>query len=296
MGIPQRQKRLTGTHAYVDGIRFVMPVDSKNSSAIIAAFPIDWNKARVLIPPGDVHPFRLWNRGLLVVTVIDYRDTDIGAYIEYSLAIACTRGARPAPRLLPGALMKLFGTGQYVFDLPVSTEISVKGGKGIWGMPKHQANLDFVTGTEWVSSQYDLDGQMVSRFDVRRPKSAWLPLNMGALNYCEFRGMIMKSTIYFNGKTGFHLLRPDAARLVLGDHPRAQTIRALDVDPKPLFAAHIPSVLGVLDDTFECWFVTPEQEPPAPLGEGLETTYPLGFSETWLAPPNRDPNFNLDKA
>jgi hypothetical protein len=163
-------------------------------------------------------------------------------------------------------------------------------------MPKHQANLDFVTGTEWVSAQYDLDGQMVSRFDVRRPKSAWLPLNMGALNYCEFRGMIMKSTIYFNGKTGFHLLRPDAARLVLGDHPRAQTIRALDVDPKPLFAAHIPSVLGVLDDTFECWFVTPAQEPASPLGEGLETTYPLGFSETWLAPPKRDPNFNLDKA
>ena len=29
--------------------------------------------------------------------------------------------------------------GQYVWDLPVSTEISVKGGKGIWGTPKHQA-------------------------------------------------------------------------------------------------------------------------------------------------------------
>jgi len=33
--------------------------------------------------------------------VIDYRKTDIGSYIEYSLAIACTKGARPAPRLLP---------------------------------------------------------------------------------------------------------------------------------------------------------------------------------------------------
>ena len=76
MGVPKRQERLRGRHAYVDGIRFVMPVDSNNSSAMIAAFSIDWDKARALIPPGDVHPFRLWNRAVLMVTVINYRETD----------------------------------------------------------------------------------------------------------------------------------------------------------------------------------------------------------------------------
>jgi hypothetical protein len=294
MGIPRRQQRIRGDHGYVDGIRFVMPVESKDSSAIIAAFPINWDKARALIPPGDVHPFRLWQRGLLIVTVVDYRATDIGAYIEYSLAIACTKGAAPAPRLLPAVLMPLFGSGQYVFDLPVSTEISVKGGKGIWGMPKHQANLDFVRGTRWVSAQYDLDGRMVSRFDVRTPRSYWLPLNMGAANYCVFRGMMMKSVIYFRGTAGVHLLQPDAARLLLGDHPRADVIRGLEVDPKPLFAAYLPEVLGLLDDYFECWFVTPAQEPTAPIGEGLDATYPLGYGREWLPPPNRDPNFDVN--
>ncbi|MEA2818498.1 MAG: hypothetical protein QOJ86_502 [Bradyrhizobium sp.] len=295
MGTPARQKRLTGRHAYVDGIRYVMPVDSWDASAIIAAFPVSLEKAAALIPPGDVHPFRMWNRGLLIVTVIDYRKTDIGSYIEYSLAIACTKGARPAPRLLPGALMKLFGTGQYVFDLPVSTEISVKGGRGIWGMPKHQANLDFATGTHWISAQYDLDGQMVSRFDVRRPKSAWLPMSMGAVNYCVFRGMMMKSLIYFKGKVGVHLLKSGSARLLLGGHPNAETIRNLEVDPNPVFAAHIPNVLGVLDDYFECWFVTPEKEPTGPISAGLEVTYPLGYGQDWLAPPARDPKFNLNE-
>jgi hypothetical protein len=294
MGVPKRQERLRGRHAYVDGIRFVMPVESRNSSAMIAAFSIDWDKARALIPPGDVHPFRLWNRGVLVVTVINYRETDIGAYIEYSLAIACTRGANPAPRLLPGVLISYFGTGQYVFDLPVSSEVSVKGGKGIWGMPKHKANLDFVTGKKWASSQYDLEGRMVSRFDVLLPKSYWLPLNMGAANYCVFRGMMMKSLIYCRGKVGFYLMRPGSARLVLGDHKRAEMIRGLDVDPNPIFAGYIPEVLGVLDDYFEGWFVTTEQELATPISEGLETTYPLGLSQDWLTPPKRDPNFNLD--
>ncbi|MDE1148859.1 MAG: acetoacetate decarboxylase family protein [Azospirillaceae bacterium] len=295
MSVPSRQNRLAGRFAFVDGIHFTMPVDSTESSAVIAAFPIDWEAARRLIPPGDVHPFRLWRKGLLVVTVVDYRKTDIGAYIEYSIAIACTKGARPGPPLLPAVFQGIYGTGQYVHDLPVSSEVSVKGGKGIWGMPKHQASLDFVTGRKWVSSQYDLDGRMVSRFDVRMPTRFWFPMDMGAANYCTFRGMMMKSLIYFKGKAGIHLFNPSAARFVLGDHPRADVLRSLSPSPHPIFAAYVPNVRGVLDDYFESWFVTEETEPQKPLSEGLETTYGLGITQTWLAPPNRDPNFDLDK-
>lgn len=296
MGAPDRQRRIAGTHAYVDGIRFAMPVDSAESAAMIAAFPCNYKAARALIPPADVHPFRYFGKALLLVTVIDYRKTDIGRYIEYSIAIACTKGARPAPPLLPGLFQRAFGTGQFVHDLPVSTEISVKGGKGIWGMPKHQANLDFREGRAWVSSQYDLDGRMIGRIDVRVPKSFPLPVNMGAANYCQFRGMIVRSWIYFRGKAGVHLMKPGSARFVLGDHPRAAALRALEHRPQPLFAAYIPDVKGLLDDYFDCWFVTAPQAPEAPLGEGLETTFSLGYGRNWLAPPKRDPDFNLDEA
>ncbi len=79
----------------------------------------------------------------------------------------------------------------------------------------------------------------------------------------------------------------------MGSHPRADVIRKLDVDPNPIFAAYIPDVHGLLDDVFECWFVTPETEPAQPIGEGLEAVYSLGYSQDWLPPPKRDPNFNL---
>src|SRR5205823_6055394 len=117
--------------------------------------------------------------------------------------------------LLPAVFMKHYGTGQWVYDLPVSTEISVKGGKGIWGMPKHQANLNFVIGEDTVSSQYDLDGRLAMKIEIRRPRSAWLPLRMSAANYCAFRGMLMKSYIYFQGKVGFSLFGKGSARLTL---------------------------------------------------------------------------------
>ena len=289
MAIPARQRRLTGRHALVDGIRFSMPVNSERSPALMAAFPCDADKAAKLLPGGELHPFRLpGGRGLLVITVIDYRVTDIGSYIEYSIAIACTHGPRPAPPLLPALFRTRYGVGQYVVDLPVSTEVSVKGGKGIWGMPKHQAPLDFVIGDEWVSSQYDLDGQLVLRVDVRKPRSSWLKLSLGAANYCAFRGMLMKSYIYFGARAGFHLFNKKAARLTFGDHPRIAPIKALDVQPEPIFAAFLPNSAGVLDDYFECWFLTHETAPEAPTTEGFDSVFHLGLSEVWPPPPNRN--------
>jgi hypothetical protein len=290
MGQPKRLTEQQGRHSVVDGIPFNMPVACKNSPAMFAVFKIDARKARQFIPSSEIHPLRFWgNTGLLVVSVMDYRDTTIGKYVEFSVGIACTHGRKPAPALLPGLFMKWFGTGQYVIELPVSSEVSVKGGKGIWGMPKTQGSLNYIVGDEEVSSQYDLDGQFGIRITIRRPK-AWVPMNAGASNYCTFRGMLMKSSLYFKGKLGFFLNKKGAATLLIGDHPRVKPIRDLDIDPDPLLVAFIPSATGVLDDHFECWFNTYATTPaPQLAGEGLESVVNLGLGEQWLPPPTAVP-------
>lgn len=287
MSIPKRLRRQQGRHALVDGIPFQLPVNSEQSPALMVGFTIDADRAAALLPGSELHPFRLWgNKGVLLVTVIDYRVTDIGKYVEFSIAIACTHGRRPAPALVPALFRKTFGVGQYVYDLPVSTEVSVKGGKGIWGMPKHQAQLDFLIEDDRVSSQYDLDGQLVLRVEIERPERTWLPVSAGAVNYCQFRGMLMASYIYFKSKAGLTLRRRGAGRLTFGDHPRIQPIRNLGVSEDPLFTLYLPASQGVLDDHFECWFLHYDTPPLAP-PEGLESVVHLGRDETWLAPPDR---------
>jgi len=269
----------------VDGIPYELPINSRASPALMAAFTIDARAAAALLPGNEVHPLRLrGNKGVLFITVIDYRDTDIGPYIEFSVAIACTHGKKPAPPLLPLLFQKHYGLGQYVVDLPVSTEISVKGGKGIWGMPKHQANLDFRIGEQTISSQYDLDGKLAVRIEIDRPGKAWLPLRASGANYCQFRGMLMKSLIYFHGKFAFRLGKKASARLTLGDHPRVAPLKKLGVSPKPFFTGFFPASSGVLDDHFECWFLS-YKELPAALPEGLESVVGLGLSQQWLSPP-----------
>jgi hypothetical protein len=286
--VPRRQRRLAGRHALVDGIPFTMPVDSTDTPALMAGFPVEAAAAARLLPGGEVHPLRLLDgRGLLVVTVVDYTSTDIGTYVEFSLALACTHGPRPAPRLLPGLLPGTFGTGQFVLDLPVSSEISVKGGKGIWGMPKHQANLDFKVSDSAVSSQYEVDGHLGMYIEIERPPATGLPLRVGAVNYCAFRGMLMKSSIYFDGKADVAFGRRARARLVVGDAPQVAGLHDLRIATDPLFTVYLTSAQGVLDDHFECWFLTSD-EPGQTYGDPLDSVVGLGLSQVWPEPPSID--------
>jgi hypothetical protein len=284
MGIPRRIQAMTGRYSLVDGIPFQLPVTCIPSPVLMAVYPINPDRAKALMP-AELHPLRVGGQGFLVFTVINYLGTNIGTYVEYSIGIACTHGLKPAPPLLPLLLMGRYGTGQFVIDLPVSTQVSVKGGKGIWGMPKHQGNLDFKTTERRASSQYDLDGRLVTYIEIERPASTPLPLNMGAANYCAFRGMLMKSSIYMKGRAGMRLFGAARARLVIGDHPRAAPLKTLEIGPKPIATAYIPGAVGTLDDRIESWFLhdaTPPSTPP----EGMESVIDLPLDETWPPAPS----------
>ncbi len=288
MAIPKRIRNYSGRHALVDGIPYEMPVYAKDSPALMAGFTCGYEQAKALLPGNELHPLRLPNgRAVLIITVINYLDTSIGKYIEYSIGIACTHGRKPAPRLLPALLMKTYGTGQYIVDLPVSSEVSVKGGKGIWGMPKHKANLDFIITENTVSSQYEKDGQFAFRIEIDRPKSPAFRLRVGTTNYCQFRNMLMASYIYFNAKAYINLFGKARARLYIGDHPNVAHLRQLDINGNPFFTFFMPQANGILDDHFKCWFLTHEQ-PPAVMPEGLESIIDLTLDEGWLEPPAFD--------
>jgi hypothetical protein len=64
-----------------------------------------------------------------------------------------------------------------------------------------------------------------------------------------------------------------------------QALKALDIDPDPIFAAYFPETHGMLDDYFESWFLS-YPEAPTQSPEGLESIASLGKSEDWLPPPS----------
>ena len=179
--------------------------------------------------------------------------------------------------------------GQYVYDLPVSSEISVKGGKGIWGMPKHQANLDFQIGPQTVSSQYDLDGELAMRVTIRKPRWTGIPLRMGSTNFCEFRGMLFKSSLYFHGQIGVSVISHKGAELLIGDHPRLAPLKELGAGSRPFATCFFPASAGILDDHCESWFLSFDDPPRAPLRGSQQRGRPRPFRDLAGASDGRRP-------
>lgn len=285
MSVSKRIRDYEGRYAMVDGITFKLPVNATKSPALMAGFFCDYNRAKAILPGNELHPVKAFGKAVFMVTVIDYRQTSIGKYIEYSIALAVTRGRKPAPPLLPAMMMKTYKTGQFILDLPVSSEISVKGGKGIWGMPKHKANLDFIITENMVSSQYEKDGQFAFRIEIDKPQKTNFPINISAINYSHFRNMLMASYIHFKSKAGIKLGKSATGRLFIGDHPRTSYLRDLQIESKPFFTLFMPEANGILDDYFECWFITYENKPEKVTPEGFESVFNLGLNEDWLEPP-----------
>ncbi|SCL24506.1 acetoacetate decarboxylase family protein [Micromonospora inyonensis] len=268
MSFSRRERRLRGRYANVDGIPFRMPVATGSSPSLTALFRADADAVRKLLPGRELRPLRIGRHALLLVTVVDYQDTDIGRYIELCVGVPCRRG--------------LTGLGVYIHDLPVSTEISVKGGLGIWGMPKRRASLDFLVDADTVSSQYDLDGRMVLRIDAPRPARTPLPVRFRTVGYGSFRGLLVRSRIRLAGRVGLRR----GGRLTLGDHPRARVLRDLGVGSRPLVTAFLPAMVGVLDDHVESWFLTFDAPVP-PAVPGLRDVVDLGLGQEWPPPPDR---------
>ena len=127
------------------------------------------------------------------------------------------------------------------------------------------------------------------KIEIERPKSAWLSMSTAAANYSAFRGLLVKSSIYFSGKMGFSLLKKGSATLTIGSLPRLQPLKALDISPDPFCTVFIPEATGTLDDYFESWFLSFDKAPTRP-PEGLESVVNLGLSEQWLPPPKPIPD------
>jgi hypothetical protein len=132
------------------------------------------------------------------------------------------------------------------------------------------------------------------RIEVDRPWFEGIPVAMGTSNYCAFRGMLMKSDVYFRAHAGFNLPFTRSARLELGGHPRVRALKDLDIAERALFSGFFPETRGILDDHVESWFLS-ETTPPLGPFEGMESVVELGQHHDWLAPPD-DPALELPGA
>jgi Acetoacetate decarboxylase (ADC) len=220
---------MSATSTYeIAGRTVTMPCVVRDASAGTALFDVDAAAARALVPaPFDIVETEP-GRCHAAIAVIDYRDNDLGDYLEVGITffVTPTGDAGADPGADPGA-----EAGTFIVHLPVDQAFTCEAGRTIWGFPKTVEDIDLAAGDMSATCTLRMDGRLVLRLTLPRGGRDELP-PLPMVTYSVIDG-VPHRTAFSQGGTGAQVLAGgDGVRLELGDHPVAKELASLGL-PAP---------------------------------------------------------------
>lgn len=220
------------------GRAVAMPVEVRRARNWVANYIVDAGAARRLVAQtglevAEPRP----GKGLVIVGVVEYNDTDLGAYHEFMVSVIVRRhDARPATARERSAEVRKSRVGVYIHHLPVDDRFSMEAGRGIWGYPKTLAEFAMRKegrSTEWTLRQ---DGTLVV---AMRFRPAWFPIpRRAAPPTYTLRDGVLRMTPWESRPRGMRG-RPGGLAMTLGEGPIADDLRALGLPKRPLLTLHV---------------------------------------------------------
>ncbi|HEX9888312.1 MAG TPA: acetoacetate decarboxylase family protein [Nitriliruptorales bacterium] len=229
----------------IDGTTVTMPVEVRDAAAGFATYLVKRKAVEALIPDDGVRPVgALPGRTLMSLGLVDYRDNDLGAYHEIAVLFFVRPRKAGGGTALPHLLRDLkAGTlGTYIWQLPVDQSFTMHAGRRIWGFPKWLADIH-VAGEDpeldegepadprrW-RGRLSLDGQHVLTLDVPRGGKRAMPAATSS-TYTVIDGAWHRTELTQEAREMG--LRLGGARIQLGRHPIANTLRSLGLPKRAI--------------------------------------------------------------
>jgi hypothetical protein len=225
----------------IQGREVRLPVEVRDAASGVATYLVDIAAARRLVPDAFEVP-EVWpGRTLFSLAVIDYRDNDLGAYHEVSLAFFVRRrGERP---LFPVNIADFFRgrLPTYIRHLPVDGAFTREAGEVIWGFPKTVQQIDWERRPERCTCTLTMDGQHALTLSLPAGGARTLP-EQHMTTYSLIDG-VPHATAFTSAVegAGFHF---GGVELTLGTHPIADELRSLGLPRRPLMAIWMERMRG----------------------------------------------------
>lgn len=232
--VEQREVEITGGTCGV-------PIIYREVFIAAAMFTAPTLKLRELLPTSKLVPAEMLpGRGLLGFLAGDYRDTSIGPYREFMIAIPVRYRPRFNPPLFPALRMAAsLSLEAYVWQLPLTSEVGLRAGIDIWGLPKFLAEIDFAEDADKVSCSLREEGKHILTLEMKKNAArmkTYFDLAMFSVKDKELLRTPVNGIAASLGRS----FRPGSARLVLGaEHDISRRIR--EVAPgKSAMTLYIP--------------------------------------------------------
>uniref|UniRef100_UPI002610483D acetoacetate decarboxylase family protein n=1 Tax=Natronomonas sp. TaxID=2184060 RepID=UPI002610483D len=143
---------------------------------------------------------------------------------------------------LPYASVFTRGVSGYVWHLPVTSEPAKALGVDIWGYPKEVADITHDDDGSTRHTSVHIDDQHLIDVTVERPPM--LSQSDSSVGYTTKDGSVLREELQLDGDIG---IWPYSSGIsyTLGDHPRAQRLKNLDLSERALmrFAADAEFVI-----------------------------------------------------
>jgi len=225
---------------------FKGPLLYRDFRDLIAVYPARLSEIRKLVPDKRLSPVQVVpGVGAVILSALEYHDTDIGPYNEFSFGIMVNS---PQFLALPGYNMlrqqlQLYNH-VYIHRLPVTTRIALVGGL-LFGFPKFIASIDFDETDQWLSCEVREKNDLLLRLKGRKiPTTRSDEMRMFAYVYLNGQPQCLEFRMNVR-EYGMSMKRSDA-ELELGTHPVAGELKNVLLSTKPLMYMCATRVQGML--------------------------------------------------
>ena len=296
---PQRNETFTTSAGPVE-----LPVRYSDGSLMGAFWLVEETKAAALLPD-NLEPLLLPGRNAAAgLFMMDYRNSTLGPYGEVGIGIQAVRKGTGATLIgylwdmvanvfHVDEMLSLFGqedSGLYVVTLPVTTQVSVAGGREVWGFPKYLAEMqsDF---SDPKRASFALEGEfeasLAQGFTVPTPGLPFLTYTEQPTADITRTKIRVGHTFRWGGT-----LELD----VHGDGPTAAAIKKLGLDASPALAVfRTDGVQADLPAGKQLPFLYSTKDIPTPPPSIVSDKYVFeGF--TAPTPPAEETSYELDPA
>lgn len=196
-----------------------------------AIFSADRAAVAELLPP-ELKPIRATpRRAAVTFLAVEYHrigDDVMEPYDEFSVMFPAVEAGE---RSWPVASLATHGASGYVWYLPVTTEPAKALGVDIWGYPKEVAEIDHDDHIAGRRTTVRADGQDVITLDVEKVPA--VDQVQEGTSYTVRDGTLLREPLTLDGRLGAWPYSRQA-RWTLGDHPRAERLRTLDLGERAL--------------------------------------------------------------